>query len=636
MTTRAGAGICGSLLILALLAGQAPAAAIKPSVPHRLSLNDISLAGPDEVIVRYRAGIPGRAAARALSTREVAATERAPDRFGVFEVRGSVSLAEKIEQLEAQPGVAYAEPNLYRYTSEIPTDPLFNSQWALLNVGQEHPVSGSSMTRSGVPGADLAMPGAWDREKGDETIVAILDSGIDVTHEDLAANLWVNDAEMNGTPGVDDDGNTYVDDIHGWDFAEDDPSLLETGPYEGADHGTHVAGIVGAAMNNAVGGTGVCPECRVMVLKVFQPEDTKPPFGKDTMVGDVASALKAIDYAIANGADVINGSLGGSLISSKAERAKIQQGIRAGISMVFAAGNDNSDNDLLAALDLDDDRIPDMLSPAYPASYDLPGIISVAASNDSDENGYSSACAFRRSKTWPCAFTNWGHDSVDLSAPGVDVLSTTPANTYEVFDGTSMSAPHVAGVAALVKAQHPSYSPVQIKNAILNSVDRPASLRTLYALPNGPDTGAFTRTQGRVDAMAALDGSPRDLLPSTDGTIRGAVPLGGASRGRVAWPADVNDVFKVRLRRGDRYRVVLDGASDADLDLQVYKPGTRDIWQFGGGCLNRGRCQVQYYDPMEGGDVRYTFTARRSGTYFLHVNAWFRAAGLYSLKLTKL
>lgn len=632
--------ICGVAVVLALLSGMHPAGASTAFLRQNALLSIERLSRPaltGEVIVKYRAGPAGRKAARSDAVDGVTKIGRGSARFGLMEVPAASSIEQLIGELESDPGVAYAEPNLYRYASEIPTDPLFGSQWALSNSGQPHPVSGSSTRRSGIPGADIDAPLAWDQEKGEGTIVAILDSGVDVTHEDLASQLWVNEVEMNGTPGLDDDQNGYIDDINGWDFADNDSTLLETGPYEGTEHGTHVAGIVGAAMNNGLGGVGVCPGCKVMVLKVFEPEDTEPPVGKDTMVGDVAPAMKAIDYAIANGADVINGSFGGSLVSSRAERAKIKQAIAAGITMVFAAGNDNSDNDLLVAEDLDDDDVPDLLSPAYPASYDLPGIISVAASNDADQNGYSSACAARLTRSWPCSFTNWGHDSVDLSAPGVDIISSTPGNTYSTFDGTSMAAPHVAGVAALVKAWNPSYSPAQIENAIVNSVDRPSSLRELYALPGPPDIGEFTRTQGRVDAAAALGGSPSTLLPITDGNIRGATPMRGRASGHVAWPHDVNDLYSVRLRRGADYRVVLDGRSNADLDLQIYKPGTKHVWELGGGCLFRGgRCQVQYYDPREGGDVRYRFTARRSGRYFLHVNAWFRAAGGYSLTITKL
>ena len=600
---------------------------------------------PGEVIVRFRPGVTRAQAAgqvRALG----GLLEAGPhDGFALVRTPPGVSAEQAIANFTDDPSIVFAERNLLRFASALPpNDMRFSAQWGLANTGQPHPISGlSSGTRAGTPGADIDAPEAWelDPKMGEGTVVAIMDSGVDVTHPDLAANIWVNQAEASGAPKVDDDGNGYVDDINGWDFSDNDASLFQaTGGYAGYDHGTHVAGIIGAVTNNATGVAGVCPNCRMMVLKVFEPFDTDGDGVKDTMVGDVAAALKAFDYAIAMGADVVNGSFGGSIISSRAERAKIKKGINAGITMVFAAGNENGDNDLLLTeFDVNQDGQADMTSPAYPASYNLPGIISVAASTDMDQNGFSTACSMQLgTRASPCSFTSWGAESVDVSAPGVDILSTVPGAAYDVFDGTSMASPHVAGVAALVKARNPAYTPAQIKNAILNSADSPASFGELFPFPGMRSvTGRFTVTGGRVDAASALTASPAAVGSISDGNINGARLLTRSVRGEVSWPEDVNDVFKRRLRKGAVYRIVLDTAGTADLDVQIYKPGTTDVWQLDDSCFMRGgRCQMLFYDPQPSGDAAFRIKAPREGVYYFHVNAWLLETGSYQLKVVKI
>lgn len=561
--------------------------------------------------------------------------------FAVVRTGGATSVGDLIDRLEASPGVAYAEPNYLRYLAMTPNDALFDQQWGAYNSGQAHGISSSNNTRGGVADADMDLTEAWDTQQGSaDTVVAIMDSGVDVGHPDLAANIWVNEAEIAGN-GVDDDGNGYRDDINGWDFADNDASLLQsTGRFEGWDHGTHVAGIVAGVANNGVGVTGVCPDCKLMVLKIFRPFDTDGDGTKDTMVGDIAAELKAFDYAMAMGADIVNGSFGGSIVSTRAERSKIKSAISSGITMVFAAGNENGDNDLLIpGLDFDGDQASDMTSPAYPASYDIPGIISVAASNDSDQNGFQSACfAVLLTREWPCAFTNWGHDSVDVSAPGVDIVSTLPNDSYGVSDGTSMAAPQVAGVAGLILSAHPDYGPAEIASAIMNSADKPASLQSLLPIPDvGPVTGQFTTTGGRVNAAAALNASVVDSYPISDGNIGGARTMTGTVSDNVSWPEDTNDVFKKKLTKGSVYKATMNTIGAADLDLQIYKPGASEIWQFDDRCFNTETgCPVLFYEPTETGDVSIRFKAPKDGTFFFHVNAWVLNEGDYSFRVTKL
>lgn len=634
-----------SVAVLIVSALMVPSVSASPHRSARSLGQRTSLAGylpdavPGEVIVRFRKGVERGAQQRAVSALGGRVAAGPIQRFSVVKTVAGQSSQDLVRTLESLPEVAFAEPNLLRYASAVPNDTRFADLWGMDNSGQSHAISGSTVTRTGTADADMDVAEAWDTEQGSsDTVVAIMDSGVDVTHPDLAANIWVNDGEIPGN-GLDDDGNGYPDDINGWDFADNDSSLLHPlNELEGWDHGTHVAGIVGAVGNNGIGVAGVCPSCKLMVLKMFAPFDVDGDGVDDTMVGDLAAELKAFDYAIRMRADVINGSFGGSIVTSRAERAKVKKGIAAGITMVFAAGNENGDNDLLIpGVFFDEDDLPDMISPAYPASYDLPGIISVAASNDADQNGHQSGCFMALgSPQWPCAFTNWGHDSVDVSAPGVDIVSTLPNNGYAAFDGTSMAAPNVAGLAGLVKSLHPDYTATQVANAIMNSVDRSPSLQNFFGIPdvNGV-TGDLTATAGRVNAASALTASSADLYPTSDGSVPGAKALRSSVTARVSWPEDINDIYKKRLAKGSVYKVILDTAGASDLDLQIYKPGTKDIWQFDGSCFTGGTCQVLYYEPTASGDVALKFRARKDGMHYFHVNAWLLETGSYTLKVVK-
>ena len=636
-TALAGAALLGASLT--------PAASSQPlSRPARLGLDAIRPATvPGEVIVGYKK-LATRASQRGIVS---ALGGRIANRWGrtaLVRLQRGASVDEAIATLESDPAVAYAEPNLVRYPLvPPPNDPSFTDQWGLLNTGQPHVVSGSSTTSTGTTGADMKVTQAWDITQGssgdpdDETVIAILDSGVDVTHPDLAANMWTNPGEIPGN-GEDDDGNGFEDDVNGWDFAEDDASLIEPDTsIFGFDHGTHVAGTAAAVADNGVGVAGVCPGCKIMVLKVFKPFDTDGKLGDDTMLGDVASGIAAIRYAIREGADVINGSLGAPLFWSKGERKVLKSALAAGISPVFAAGNERGDNDLIVMQDFDRDGIPDSLSPSYPASYNLPGLISVAASNDLDRNGYSTQCGRNKGVTfWECSFTNFGRQSVDLSAPGVDIISTVPGG-YDTFDGTSMASPHIAGVVGLLKTARPNLSPVQLRNALLNSVAKPDGLRSLHSFLGKSPTGQFTVTGGRADAFAALTAPTTSVQGITDGNINGARGIRRSRRGTVAWPADSNDVFKKRLVKGNRYRVVLNGPADRDFDLVVYKPGVQEIWQLQMGCfVPAGECKlVLPYAPQADADESRTFTAKKTGRHYFHVSAFLFQKGSYRLSVRR-
>ena len=353
------------------------------------------------------------------------------------------------------------------------------------------------------------------------------------------------------------------------------------------------------------------------------------------MTLEVADEIEALAYARDMGADVVNGSFAGADYS-RPERLALEELDAAGILTVFAAGNQKSDNDLMEFLLTPEGFIA--LSPLWPASYDIPSIISVAASNHHDEYGYDTGCAETIGQVGPCAFTNWGATSVDIAAPGVDILSTLPDDGYGLKDGTSMASPHVAGVAGLVASQHAEYTHLDLKNAILAGADRVPSLSIMQAFGGPPIEGSFTVTNGRLNALAALSASPVDPGGSSDGTISGALPIRSQVVSDIAWPEDTNDVYMKTLRKGFRYKVTLSGLDSTDLDLIVYKPMAKDIWQYDGFCVGLeppcGAVIARSITPSSSKE-KVIFKARTARTYFFHVAAYFRTSP-YTVKVTRL
>lgn len=340
----------------------------------------------------------------------------------LLEYNSKANIEQVIRDLEASGQVEYAEPNYLRSPAAV-SDPMYNKLWGLKNTGQ---------TIEGVPGKsgiDIKVETAWTKTKGSSSlVVGIIDSGIDINHPDLKDRIWVNTKEV-ANDGKDNDGNGYIDDVYGYDFANDDNKV-----YKGSEdrHGTHVAGTI-AATSNTIGITGVAPNVKVMPLKFL-----------GAYSGDIADEVEAINYAKKKGVKIINMSIGGYGFS-QAEYDAIKN---SGALFVVAAGNESNNNDL-----------PD---PSYPAAYDLANILSVAAI---DNQG--------NIPEW----SNYGVESTDLAAPGVDILSTLPGNKYDYYNGTSMATPHVTGAAALVLSQYPSFSTAQIKNTLINSTTPLASLK---------------------------------------------------------------------------------------------------------------------------------------------------------------
>ncbi|NJM61157.1 MAG: S8 family serine peptidase [Oscillatoriales cyanobacterium RU_3_3] len=348
-------------------------------------------------------------------------------------------------KLASDPRVAAVELNYELSIQETPNDPKFKQLWGFNNTGQT----------DGTPDADIDAATAWDVQKGSKNVVvAVIDSGVDYKHQDLAANIWNNPGEIAGDR-IDNDNNGYKDDVRGYDFINKDSD-----PMDDNSHGTHIAGTIGAVGNNRIGVVGVSQNVSIMPIKVIDSDE----FGPTDRI------VKGINYATNNGAKIINASFGGSF-SSQVMKDAIADANNKGVLFVAAAGNEGNNNDR---------------NPNYPASYDLPNIISVAATNDRDRLA---------------GFSNYGKNSVDLGAPGEDILSTVPGNQYNFKTGTSMAAPHVAGAAALLLAQNPNFSAAQLKDSLMKTVDPLTSL-------NGK-----TVSGGRLNLGKSFNNSPANKPP---------------------------------------------------------------------------------------------------------------------------
>jgi len=333
-----------------------------------------------------------------------------------------MTVQKALQRFNKADGILYAQPNYQlKALSTFPNDTRFGELWGMYNTGQS----------GGTVGADINAPQAWDIATGSsEIIVAVIDTGVDYTHPDLAANMWVNKAELNGNPGQDDDDNGYVDDIYGYDFINNDSN-----PMDDHGHGTHCAGTIGAVGNNNEGVTGVCWNVKIMALKFMEPCG-------DGACGWSDDAIACLEYAVLMGANLSSNSYGGGGYEYAFKNA-IDIAGAAGMLFAAAAGNDNGQNN---------DTIPH-----YPSSYNCDSIIAVLSTNDNDSIS---------------GFSNYGPASVDLGAPGSSILSCKLGGGYQYLNGTSMSTPHVAGACALVWSMNPTLANSEVKNIVLQTVDK--------------------------------------------------------------------------------------------------------------------------------------------------------------------
>ena len=350
---------------------------------------------------------------------------------GVFLVRGFGNPAAIKNTIERLPSVASISTNNVVRATEWSNDPESSKLWGLNNQGQV--INGVA----GTPDADIDLPEALAHATiQTQVVVGIVDTGIDYNHPDLRDNMWKNPGEIAGN-NRDDDGNGFIDDVYGFNFVNNTGN-----PMDDDEHGTHVAGTIAASLNNSQGVAGIASgAAKLMAIKFLDANGS----------GTYANAIRALNYATmmsSRGVNlkVLNNSWGGYGTVPALEDA-VNATNAAGMLFVASAGNESNDNDGEFK--------------AIPASYAASNIISVAATNNLDELA---------------SFSNYGATTVDLAAPGVGILSTTPGNRYQSFNGTSMAAPHVAGALALAWACHPDKTSTEIQDALFGSVDALDSL----------------------------------------------------------------------------------------------------------------------------------------------------------------
>jgi subtilisin family serine protease len=416
----------------------------------------------DQIVVKLKPEVESASddimAEEILSTRGVRAETISPRSNGKIELlhlNSNVSVEEAVRRAQADPRVEYAEPDYFVYAMDtVPNDPRFLSgeMWGLSTAS-------CSFCSPGSESPNIDATRAWDITTGSDNVVAvILDTGVELQHEDLAANAWVNPREIPDN-GIDDDGNGFVDDVNGWNFFDGTNQTFKSTSED--FHGTHVAGSIGAVGNNGKGVAGVAWNVKLMSLKFLGGTQGK---------GSTSNAVRGINYAIDmrnHGVNVrvINASWGGGS-DSQSLREAISAANAAGILFVCAAGN--------AGVNIDS-------NPDFPGSYakDYSGTVSVAAV---DAGGRVAS------------FSNVGHDSVSLAAPGVSILSTYPGGFYAGLSGTSMSTPYVSGIAVLLWSRYPDLAPAEVKQRIVDTSEPINDLVSLAA------------RSGRASAYDALTG----------------------------------------------------------------------------------------------------------------------------------
>ena len=432
---------------------------------------------PTRILARYRPGVILAQGANVLNQQALAVLDEFqtvprlvsfdladPKGFAAAAARPSAvqqkELLGKIDALRRSGLFDYVEPDYLVHAVALPTDAAFTDEtlWGLRNTGQN----------GGVAGMDVGATNAWNVTTGSSNvIVAVIDTGIRYTHQDLAGQMWINPGEIPAN-GIDDDGDGYIDNVYGIN------AITGSGnPLDDNNHGTHVSGTIGARANGGGPHVGVTWGVRLMACKFLSAEGG----------GSTTDAIKCIDFATLKGAKIMNNSWGGGGFS-QALLDSIMGARNAGVLFVAATGNESSNNDSI---------------PAYPAGYAVDNIIAVAAI---DRTGALAS------------FSNYGRNTVHLGAPGVSIYSSTATSdsSYDLFNGTSMATPHVVGVAALIRSQYPGISLAELKQ------------RLLVGTVATPSLAATTITGGRVNAYNSLTVAADGILeisinPASDSAL---------------------------------------------------------------------------------------------------------------------
>ncbi len=418
---------------------------------EEMALSERTNFGPPEILVKFKSGV----APYVIESLTARLNDRIEDRLETLDGWAAVDdldnadVSTLVAQYSRLPEVEYVEPNFEISLDEeiegpllpiLPHDPQFGEQWALANSGQ----------RGGTKGADISATLAWAKTTGsDKVVVAVLDSGVDYTHEDLIKNMWTRPA---GMAPYQDAELGVIDDLTGFNAIDN-----ESDPMDDNGHGTHCAGIIGAEGENDLGIAGVNWKVQIMPLK----------FMNSGGFGTTKDAIEAINYVIERKKAGVNvriiSASWGSTQKSRALETAIRKAYENDILFVAAAGNASTNNDR---------------NPHYPSSYDVPNVVSVAALDRKDQLA---------------TFSNFGAKSVAVAAPGVDILSTWLDNSYEEKSGTSMATPVVSGVAALIVAENPRISVDELRKRILAASDPIVALK------------GKTVTGGRINAAKALE-----------------------------------------------------------------------------------------------------------------------------------
>jgi len=420
---------------------------------------------PDEVILRYRDDVDefkkemGRFRISGQRKKEF----RTIRGLEVIKLGRNVSVTDAIDLCNQDPDVLYCEPNYFLHTTAAPkitatpNDPSFGSLWGLTKIN---------------------APSAWNITTGrSDVVVAVLDTGIDYTHPDLIANMYRNDCD---NPGVDDDGNGYIDDCYGIDVANDDSD-----PMDDNQHGTHVAGTIGAVGNNGIGVVGVNWNVKLLACKFFDASGS-------ATTEDAIACLEYVNMMTDRGVNIVatsNSWGGGDFSQALYDAIDIQR--QHGILFITAAGNGN-----IFGVGQNNDT-----APFYPCNTYLPNVICVAATTSTDAKA---------------SFSNYGRRTVHVGAPGNGILSTVPGGGYASLSGTSMATPHVSGLVALLKAQDPNRDWRAIKNLILTGGNTISSMANTITGKRINANGAMTcsnkvvqtRLQPIASTISASPGTP--------------------------------------------------------------------------------------------------------------------------------